>query len=50
VCSYLRNVFIVQRETKIRGTACCYAFAVPSERAFKASNDVRHLNVVDVVP
>ena len=28
------------------GTARCKAFAVPFERAFKASEDVRHLNVV----
>jgi hypothetical protein len=32
--------------TKIIGTARLSAFAVPFERAFKASEDVRHLNVV----
>ena len=32
--------------TKIIGTARLKAFAVPFERAFKASEDVRHLNVV----
>jgi len=31
---------------KIIGTARLKAFAVPFERAFKASEDVRHLNVV----
>jgi hypothetical protein len=31
---------------KIIGTARLKAFAVPFERAFKASVDVRHLNVV----
>jgi hypothetical protein len=31
---------------KIIGTARFKAFAVPFERAFKASEDVRHLNVV----
>jgi hypothetical protein len=35
--------------TKIIGTARLKAFAVPFERAFKASEDVRHLNVVVVV-
>ena len=34
---------------KIIGTARLKAFAVPFERAFKASEDVRHLNVVVVV-
>jgi hypothetical protein len=34
---------------KIIGTARFKAFAVPFERAFKASEDVRHLNVVVVV-
>jgi hypothetical protein len=33
---------------KIIGTARLKAFAVPFERAFKASEDVRHLNVVVV--
>ena len=33
---------------KIIGTARFKAFAVPCERAFKASEDVRHLNVVVV--
>jgi hypothetical protein len=34
---------------KIIGTARLKAFAVPFEMAFKASEDVRHLNVVVVV-
>jgi len=33
---------------KIIGTARLKAFAVPFERAFEASEDVRHLNVVVV--
>jgi hypothetical protein len=36
-------------QKKIIGTARLKAFAVPIERAFKASEDVRHLNVVVVV-
>ena len=35
--------------TKIIGTARLKAFAVPFERVFKTSVDVRHLNVVVVV-
>ena len=35
--------------TKRIGTARLSAFAVPFVRAFKASEDVRHLNVVVVV-
>jgi hypothetical protein len=38
-----------QAADKIIGTARLKAFAVPFERAFKASEDVRHLNVVVVV-
>ena len=34
---------------KIIGTARLKAFAVPFERAFEASEDVRHLNVVVIV-
>ena len=39
----------VRAADKIIGTARLKAFAVPFERAFKASEDVRHLNVVVVV-
>ena len=41
-----RNPALARRVEKIIGTARLKAFAVPFERAFKASEYVRHLNVV----
>jgi hypothetical protein len=43
-----RNICANSAAQKIIGTARVKAFAVPFKRAFKASEDVRHLNVVVV--